>query len=421
MSYDENTIARKRLFGKRATFGDFARYVTKRLLGNPSQGIDPLSQAEIQRELGFKDKKSISQFKDLAVQMGILELDERGAPVVPKHSQVAFRRFNANHPVTKEPLIMAWQNELKFRGHTGKGRKDAKNFILKIEQICNALKISPVQLTINRKLTEEYAQAFYNMLESGEYKGYNSNRTNKGTSMKWYQYRMALRSFIIQSGISLPKGTGGILSGKVLSHGLYADLTISEEQIHKIECYLIKKFGLDSDFFRVIMFTLETGARKEAALNCLLEWTEEEEEGETTFFMKVIETKTEHIKLGKIDKFILRPKTQEALRLAKKRNYSKLWDSKNISKGKFYAEITEELKLLYKDLGLTSHYWYEKPMHSLRHIACQYWLKLTDYDYKFVSEIIGITVPELEKSYGEMPANIKFKKLKRARKNMEKL
>jgi len=412
---------RKRLYGKRVVAGDFAKFVSKRLLGDPAHGIEPLSQVDIMRELGFKDKKSISQIKELAVRMNLLEIGENGQAILPKKSVVAFKKFSENHPITTDPLVKSWMDAMKFRGHTGKGRKDAKNFVLKIEQICNALKIQPIQLTLGLQQTEEYAQAFYNMLESGEYVSYTTKRTNTSTLMKWYQYRMALRSFVIQNGVSIPKGQGGILSGKVLGHGQYADLTISDEQIHKIESYLIEKFYLDSDYFRVIMFGIETGARKSALLNCLLEWTEEKEEGETTFYMNVTETKTEHIEGGKIDKFILRAKTQESLRLAKLKDYSKLWDSKNITEAKFYADLCDELKLLYKFLGLTSHYWYEKPVHALRHIASHYWLRLTDYDYMFVSDIIGITVQELKKSYGKMPANIKFKKMKQARKAMENL
>lgn len=421
MSYDENTLLRKRLYGKKATGGDFAKFVAKRLIGDPAHNVEPMGNMEIMRELGFKDKKSIANLKKLAIQMGLLELDEKGNPIIPKKSAVAFRKFSENHPITTDPLVQSWMDAMKFRGHTGKGRKDAKNFVLKIEQICNALKIQPIQLTMGVKQTEDYAQAFYNMLESGEYKAYNTSRKNSSSLMKWYQYRMALRSFVIQNGISLPKGHGGILSGKVLGHGQYADLKITEDQLHKVDSYLTEKFGLDSDFYRVIMFGLETGARKTALLNALLEWTETTDDGEVTFYMNVFESKTEHIKGGKIDKFIQRTRTQEALKLAKDKGYSKLWDSKNLSLGKFYAELCEELKLLYKYLKLTSHYWYEKPVHALRHIACHYWLRLTDYDYMFVSEIIGITVQELKKSYGEMPPEIKFKKLKQARKRAEEI
>ena len=309
---------------------------------------------------------------------------------------------------------------MKFRGHTGKGRKDAKNFVLKLEQICNTLKIQPIQLTLGLKQVEEYANAFYSLIEAGEYEGsYDTKRTNSSPLMKWYQYRMALRSFVIANGVSIPRGHGGILSGKVLSHGLYADLSVTDEQIVKAENYIIEKHGLDSDIFRMFSFGMETGARKEALLKCNLEWTQETEEDQTTFFMKVFESKTEHIGGGIVDKFIQRKKTQEALILAKEKGYSHLWDSKNKSKGIFYNELCEELKEVWKHIGLTSHYWQEKPIHSLRHIASHYWLVLTDYDYVFVSEIIGITVQELIKSYGKMPANIKFKKLKQARKRAE--
>jgi len=421
MSLQENTPMRKRLYGKKVLAGDFAKYVTKRLLGDPAHGVEPMSQVDIMRELGFKDKKSIAEIKKLAMDMKLLEIDEKGNAILPTRSAFTFKQFSKKYPITSEPLVKSWIYAMKFKGHTGKGRKSSSNFVLKIQQVCNELKISPVQLTIDLKTTEDYAQAMFEKIENGEYKTNSSKRTNASVQDKWYQYRMAIRSFSIQSGVSMPKNHGGILNGKTLGHGLYADLSITDEQIEEAERYIIKKHGLDSDIFRIFAFAMESGARKEALLLCDLEWTEETEGDETTFFMKVFESKTEHIDAGIVDKFISRKKTQESLRLAKAKGYSKLWDSKNISHQKFYNYLCIELKDVWNHLGLTSHYWTEKPVHALRHIASHYWLVLTDYDYVFCAEIIGISVQEFIKSYGKMPANIKFKKMKDARRRAKSL
>ena len=390
--------------------------------GNLSKNIDPLSPTEIARRLG-KSRRFVYDYLKKATDLDEITTDEEGTIVIDKEALQSkkFNEFNKNHSITNDALVEAWMDAMKFRGHTGKGRKDANTFVTKIEQICNSLRIEPVQLTINLKQTEKYAQAFYNKIESGDYKTRESSSVKKGIEQVWYTYRMALRSFAINSGVSIPKGHGGILSGKVISHGQYADLNLSDEQISQVEKYMIDTVGHDSDFYRAIMFGIETGARKKALLTANLDWTETTDEDGTIFYMSVIETKTEHIDGGKVDKFIQRKRTQESLRLAKEKKYVKLYDSKNIPEHKFYAKLITLLKEIYKHLGIAHHYFYEKPLHALRHVAVHLWLRLTDYDYVFVAKVIGITVQELIKSYGKMPPEIVWKKLKQSRKGINKL
>ena len=390
--------------------------------GNLSKNVDPLTPTEIARRLG-KSRENVYSYLRKGIDSGEITTDADGAIVIDKEALQSkkFKEFNENHPITTDPLVESWIDAMKFRGHTGKGRKGANNFVLKIEQICNSLHIEPVQLTMSLKQTEEYAQAFYNKIESGEYKTYNSTRTNKGTDQIWYQYRMGIRSFVINSGVSIPKGHGGILSGKIVSHAQYADLELNDKQISDAEKYIIDTWGIDSDIYRMVMFGIETGARKNAMLNATLDFKEVTDEDGTIFTMSVIETKTEHIEGGKIDKFIQRKTTQESIIIAKQKGYTRLWDSKNIAESKFYTTLCKQLKEIYKHLGLIHHYFYEKPVHALRHIAVHYWLRLTDYDYVFVAKIIGITVQELIKSYGKMPIDVMWKKLKKSRKGLDQL
>ena len=52
-------------------------------------------------------------------------------------------------------------------------------------------------------------------------------------------------------------------------------------------------------------------------------------------------------------------------------------------------------------------YFTKKPSHSLRHVAAQYWLLKSSFDYGFVAELGGWgTIDELKKSYGEMPPEV---------------
>lgn len=390
--------------------------------GNLSKNIAPQTPTEIARKLG-KSRQFVYDYLKKAKDLDEITTDENGVIVIDKEKLQSkkFTEFSKNHPIATDPLVESWIDAMKFRGHTGKGRKGARMFVLKIEQICNSLRIEPVQLTMSLKQTEEYSQAFYNKIESGEYKRADTTRTNRGIDQVWYQYRMAIRSFAINSGVSIPKGHGGILSGKIISHAQYADLELSDKQISDTEKFIIDTWGHDSDIYRMVMFGIETGARKNALLKANLDFKEITDDDGTIFTMSVIETKTEHIEGGKIDKFIQRQKTQESLKLAKQKGYIKLWDSKNNSESNFYKEFCKQLKEIYRHLGIVHHYFYEKPVHILRHIAVHYWLRLTDYDYVFVASIIGITVQELIKSYGKMPVDVKWRKLKESRKGLDQL
>ena len=410
------------LYGNPVSEEQLRKHITNLRTGNLSKNIEPLNPTDIARRLG-KSRQFVYDYLKKATELDEIITDEKGTIIIDKESLQAkkFKEFNQNHPITTDPLVESWIDAMKFRGHTGKGRKGASNFILKIEQICNSLHIEPVQLTINLKQTEEYAQTFYNKIESGEYETKTSTRTNRGIDQIWYQHRMAIRSFAINSGVSIPKGHGGILSGKIVSHALYADLELSDKQISDAEEFIIDTWGLDSDIYRMVMFGIETGARKNALLKATLDFKETTDEDGTIFAMSVIETKTEHIEGGKIEKLILRKKTQESILLAKQKHLTKLWDSKNIAEYKFYATLCTQLKEIYRHLGIAHHYFYEKPVHVLRHIAVHYLLRLNDYDYVFVAELIGITVQELIKSYGKMPLAMKLKKIKKARQRLNQL
>lgn len=45
------------------------------------------------------------------------------------------------------------------------------------------------------------------------------------------------------------------------------------------------------------------------------------------------------------------------------------------------------MKHCFHAVGLTKAYWYEHPLHALRHIFAQYWLILSDYNYGFVANL----------------------------------
>ena len=65
------------------------------------------------------------------------------------------------------------------------------------------------------------------------------------------------------------------------------------------------------------------------------------------------------------------------------------------------------MRFAYAATGLDDPYFTKKPNHSLRHIAAQYWLAKSNYDYGFVAELGNWTVlDELKTSYGAMSDEI---------------
>jgi len=414
-NYIESTPMRKKLYGNTVTAGNFAKEVAKLYL-------DGVSTSNIATKLGFKEVKSIKDLKRLAVELNFLATNESGRAIKPEKSMSQkFAEFSEKNPILEDKKISDWYDSMKFQGHTGKGRKSSSMFLNKITQICNHVKINPEQLCYSLIDAETYAMVMYKMLESGEADIIRiTTNEKKSMAARWYPYRMAIRGFIISTGIAIPRGRGGILSGKVVGHAQYADLHFTSGQHEQAEKYAIEKFGIDSDFYRCTFFGIDTGARKEAILTADLEWTESKEDGETTFFMKVFESKIEHIKGGIVDKYISRENFQKSLLAAKKKGYTKLFDSKNIAKQKFYLTWCKELKEMYRSIGITHHYYFERPVHSLKHISSQYWLELTDWDLQIVSDVVGTSIKELQASYGAMPPETKWKKLKSALHKMRK-
>ncbi len=90
--------------------------------------------------------------------------------------------------------------------------------------------------------------------------------------------------------------------------------------------------------------------------------------------------------------------------------FKQLW--KALGKIPDWDECVAKKNEGYKETG---NYFFDHSIHALRHIGAHYWLSLTDYDYGIVAEIGGwMTIDELKKSYGAMPPEMKYKKVRAA-------
>lgn len=414
-----------KFYGRDSDKDSIRKHIVELRTGNPSKGIDPVNVTDIAKKLGIT-RETVYQYLKTAKANNEVTSNEDGKIEVNKHLVDAknFKAFTDAHPITEDENVKSWISAMRTMGHTGQGVKSAKAHIQGIQKLCNYLKITPIQLTIDFQTSEKYAQSYYDGLVDGTIPRV-SLRQKSSPLGAFYSVRMGLRHFMQYNGrhaISIPRGYNGVLSGRIIGHGNYADIDMSDDEILIVEKYIIDKWGLDSDIYRVFFVGLESCARKEALLTMLLEWTEDtDEDGEVTYFMQAIESKTEHIMEGKMDKFIQRSKTQESLRLAKRRGLKHLWDSENIPKTRNFDTLTAQLKEIYKMLGKTSHYWYEEAFHSLRHCGAHYHLRATDYNYGYVAVIGGWTViDECKKSYGKMPPSVLMRLMKKSRRGVMK-
>lgn len=420
---------RKKLDGRTATAGDFALRISKLLVGDLSKNIEPMGTMEIMRRLGFKDKKSVRVLKELAIEMELLEIDEKGIPILPKKSvNYVFKRYDENHSFTSDPLIEAWKRDLLTR----KGGSEVQSWMNRLrsfEIVCNTLKTNPQQwiegkniqdvLEQGRTFMKNYIEAY----KRGEstHKVYASNTLDKvNIDSVRYNYAYACRDFMRFYGYAYPKGETGIMSVTISQfHGKYADVRLTDEELERADKWIKEKHGLDSDEYRCFWIGVEAAPRNRAMWGMTLDYTKHtsEKSGKTTYIMTAYESKTKQIKGGKWIKYITRPDTQKSIDLLKSRGGAYIYEQH-----KYYYSTDRRLKAflreLYRFLGkefthlerqndTSTGYFMTHPFHVLRHIGAHYWLIKKKYNFGLVAKLGGWhTIDELKNSYGEMPPEV---------------
>lgn len=240
-----------------------------------------------------------------------------------------------------------------------------------------------------------------------------------------YTFAKSTRDFMTQFGFSFKKGETGWYAQKIVNHGKYADLRLTENELVKADLYLKEKFGLDSDEYRFFWIAVESCSRISALMSMSLDYSEHtsKKTNKTTLIMTAFEKKTKHIKGGKWIKYITRTCTQEAIKALKARGGFKIYERQGkeyqiedymkkmliqlyVSIGKIpnLAELQEKRKIGYKNTG---NYWFDHAAHVLRHVGAHYWLSKKNYNYGLVAKLGGWnTIDELKNSYGEMPPEV---------------
>ena len=406
---------RKRLYGKIATEKEIAKENARLLLGDPKHGLMPKSPKEICATLSYASRQTHYFYRAKAVEYGFLALDENKKPILPaKTPQSQFKKFTKDNKLVDTPLGMEWvQNMFTRKG--GKPIKVWKTRLTNFSNFCNTLEINPETMLIDLETSDRYATAFLKLYQEGKAKiRYLKDPSESDIQKVAYVYAQAYRDFMNFHGLPYPKNYGGVSSQKVVGHGQYADVKLSDEEIQKAKKYLIEKYGICSDEFRFFMMGVESCGRHGAVFPMTLDYEITEYEGKQCYVFKIFESKTEHIKGGMMDKYVTDPELQSSIDDLKKKGINRL-NEEELPKKRLDNKIRSALHDLYIYLGKeTIHdgYFMKHWFHVLRHVGAHYWLRKTEYNHSVVALVGGWKiVQELIDSYGATPHEIVMKKI----------
>jgi len=225
--------------------------------------------------------------------------------------------------------------------------------------------------------------------------------------------RLSIRSFLASKNIAIPRGMGSQfgLGGEKESYGKYAHIKLTDAQIDQAQ-EILKD---DPETRRFFNYGIESCARSQTIAKTEISKIDVEENG--LIAIRVYETKTEKpwTKYLLTTKYPHAMKTWQDIQAYMKENPDRrfLFLDKESDYEAFAERICKKLKELYQALGMTDPYFYKKPVHSLRHIGAQLWLRRTKRDYGFVAEVGGWkTIDVLKDCYGGLTPEDMLEKLK---------
>lgn len=296
--------------------------------------------------------------------------------------------------MTQKEIEAVMQNYVDLYREGLSAKKNNYHFSKKYETLLSDV----LRICKERNLPMALYEAIKIKVEDAE-----KNRSLKGIT---YVRAQGIRDYVGYYNITWKRGTGGVMSQKVVGHAKYGDIRLTDEELQKADSYIIQRWGVDSDIYRWFWIGIESCARFGALYSMSLEytkhWTEKLEH--FTYILTAFESKTKHIKGGKWTKYITREKTQNSIDLLKQRNGIRIWEAK-LPKSKFQKMMRDAMFEIFLHLGKTNLYFFEHFNHVLRHIGAHYWLAKGNYkNHVIVAKIGGWnTVDEMIRSYGELP------------------
>ena len=415
----------------KSTKRDFINEIIRLRLGDTRRHQPPLNNSETATKLGVGRDFVIEMIK-LGASHGLCQLEESGRLQIPSSTadQAAFVRLQQDSFAT-HPLIAEWIQYMRNQNN-GEGLAYWQNNVSALRIICNTLKIKPDNLIVDKETTRKLWLNFVDALKDRRHDVESSSGKIANVASQQKRYKDAIRRFCARYGITWARGEDEVMGNKVVGHGKYAHIRLTKDEFDLADKYLKQNYGVDSDLFRIFWVGVESCARDKALFSMELTWDIiNDDDGSEIFVMRAFESKTKKHNGGWWDKFVTRKETQDSLRLHKQRGNSTIWTN-HVNNSKQKRNYTEEIRNLFRAIGKipnydelvkkselyesTGNYFFDKPIHALRHIGAHYWLEKTDYDYAIVAEFGGwMTIDELKKSYGAMPPEIKYRKLKAAK------
>lgn len=381
--------------GKRLNAGELAAWIYE-LKQNR------LTLTEIAEIVQFKHRGNVSRYLKMALEWGLDQKRQNGAQI-------------ENTPFDKNPAIVEWRQSMMTR-KGGAPVKHASSHYRHMRVLCETLKLNPSSLLVGSSneilkagtaaveaFTQRYA-AHDTILERYEAKSLEA--TAKA-------YSQPLRDFLHTHGYSYPPRMSGVMSGRKISHGLYADLAISKPKYHELQKLIVDEHGgYDSDVIRMLTLGVECLCRASATHTTKNTWRELFVNNKALLSNDIYEPKTKttftRYVFSEIGMLVMRDaKGEYAIR---ERN-----DNRS------HKQAYPKLRKAFKDLNMSyvpkgaeakGDYFQTHPSHALRHVGTQLWLLMTDWNLALVASMGWKGTAELEASYGQPPADIKAKMIR---------
>ena len=377
-----------------------------------------LTGSQIAQNLS-KDTDTIGRYKKIIVAFKALDESKL---YKNREANTEFKNEDTNEMLARFESVKNWHDRL-IRG--GKSRKGSRTFVSSLNRACQILKISP------EALLQKGYQGTGKQLDAIDDLMFQVSETIQSES-SFYAVRMAVRSWLQVNEVTIPRGNlcPKNLSGKIVStHGDAAHVRATLAEIARANKLLedpktklpYPERREDTEIY--FKFGVETASRATAISTAELhKWNA------TAKQFKTIERKLFHVGKHRMTKRIFCPELIQLLNERKAAGKIGLIGNKNEyctleemgkessddihikgSQRKAERELQDNLRAVYEQVGgnMADPYFTKKPSHSLRHVAAQYWLLKSSFDYGFVAKLGGwFTIDELKTSYGEMPPEI---------------